>query len=90
MFHLAGKAGEKEGIMSNRTYNRRRVLSVTGAAIVGGTIATGGAAADEHDHEQSYSANLTGDEQVPPVETDASGFGTRERPAQRRVPGANR
>ena len=78
MSHLAGKAGDKEGIMSNRPYTRRRVLSVTGAAIVGGTIATGGAAADEHDQEQSYSANLTGDEQVPPVETDASGHATFE------------
>lgn len=41
-------------------------------------MATGSAAADEHDHVQSYSASLTGDEQVPPVETDASGHATFE------------
>ena len=64
--------------MSKRTCSRRTVLSVTGAAIVGGTMATGSAAADEHDHVRSYSANLTGDEQVPPVETDASGHATFE------------
>ncbi|WP_336346114.1 CHRD domain-containing protein [Halalkalicoccus ordinarius] len=41
-------------------------------------MATGSAAADEHDHVRSYSADLTGDQQVPPVGTDASGHATFE------------
>ena len=59
--------------MSNSHLNRRQVLSATGTAIVAGIAMSGQAAASSHDGEQSYSAELSGDEQVPPVETDASG-----------------
>lgn len=67
----------KENINHTR-FNQRQVLSAAGVAIIGGTMATGSAAADGHDGVQSYSAELTGDEQVPPVETNASGHATFE------------
>lgn len=65
--------------MSISNLNRRQVLSATGAAIVGSMAMSGQAAASSHgDGPRSYSAELSGDEQVPPVETDASGHATFE------------
>lgn len=70
--------------MNKRTFNRRQVLSATGVALIGGTAATGNVAANEHDGIRSYSADLTGAEQVPPVETDARGHATFEIDEDRR------
>ncbi|WP_336345133.1 CHRD domain-containing protein [Halalkalicoccus ordinarius] len=59
--------------------NRRQVLSATGAAIVGSMAMSGQAAASSHgDQPGTYSAELSGDAEVPPVETDASGHATFE------------
>jgi hypothetical protein len=63
----------------SRHLNRRQVLSATGTAIVAGMAMSGQAAASGHgDGPRSYSTELTGEEQVPPVETDASGHATFE------------
>ncbi|MCH7662170.1 MAG: CHRD domain-containing protein [Euryarchaeota archaeon] len=61
---------------NSRTVNRRQVLSATGAAIVGGFVMSGSAAADEH--PSSFSTDLSGDAEVPPVETNASGWASFE------------
>lgn len=63
--------------MTTNIFNRRQVLSATGAAIIGGAVATGNAAADEHG-SQTFSTDLSGDAEVPPVETNASGHATFE------------
>lgn len=62
----------------SRSFNRRQVLSATGAAIVGGFVMTGNAAADEHTGTRSFSTDLSGDAEVPPVATNASGDATFE------------
>ena len=65
--------------MSNSYLNRRQVLSAVGASIVASVGVSGQAAASSHgDAPRSYSAELTGDAEVPPVETDASGHATFE------------
>jgi hypothetical protein len=58
--------------------NRRQVLSATGAAIVGGFVMSGNAAADDNGGTQAFSTALSGDAEVPPVETNASGQATFE------------
>jgi hypothetical protein len=62
--------------MSGNHVNRRTVLGAVGTTIVGGMIATGSAAAEGH--AETFSAELTGDAEVPPVETNASGRTTFE------------
>lgn len=64
--------------MSDSNLNRRQVLSATGAAVVGGLVMTGSAAADDHDESATFSADLTGGAEVPPVETNAGGQATFE------------
>ncbi|MEM4782432.1 MAG: CHRD domain-containing protein [Halalkalicoccus sp.] len=64
--------------MSDSYVNRRQVLSATGATIVGGLIMTGSAAADDHGDVSSFSTELSGDAEVPPVDTNASGQATFE------------
>lgn len=64
--------------MNDSTINRRQVLSATGAVIVGGLITTGSVTADEHDNPQMFSTDLSGDAEVPSVETNASGHATFE------------
>lgn len=58
--------------MSVHGLRRRQVLSATGTAIVGGLLATGSAAADNH--LQTYRAELTGEELD--ITTAASGTAT--------------
>lgn len=58
--------------MSAHGLRRRQVLSATGTAIVGGLLATGNAAAENH--RQTYRAELTGEELG--VTTAASGTAT--------------
>lgn len=58
--------------MSAHGLRRRQVLSATGTAIVGGLLATGSAAADNH--LQTYRAELTGEELD--ITTAASGTAT--------------
>lgn len=75
------KPGDGEGIratMSNSNLNRRQVLSATGATIVGGLVMSGSAAASDHGGASSFSTELSGDAEVPPVETNASGRATFE------------
>ena len=62
--------------MSDNNVNRRTVLGAVGTTIVGGMIATGSAAAEGH--AETFSAELTGEAEVPPVETNASGRTTFE------------
>lgn len=64
--------------MSDSNLNRRQVLSATGAAIVGGFMMTGNAAADDHSGPATFSADLSGDAEVPPVDNNASGQATFE------------
>lgn len=58
--------------MSAHRFGRRQVLSATGTAIVGGLLATGNAATENH--RQTYRAELTGEELG--VTTAASGMAT--------------
>ena len=54
-------------------YTRRRVLASLGSATVGST-AVGAPALGQTGGGEAYSAWLTGENQLPPVETDAYGF----------------
>lgn len=45
---------------------------------MGGLVMTGSAAADDHDESATFSADLTGGAEVPPVETNAGGQATFE------------
>lgn len=62
--------------MSISYLNRRQALGAIGAVISGASIATGSTAADESDGPQTFSTNLSGDAEVPPVKTNASGRAT--------------
>ncbi|WP_331232574.1 CHRD domain-containing protein [Natronorarus salvus] len=62
--------------MSDNHVNRRTVLGAVGTTVVGGMLATGSAAAEGH--AETFSAELTGAAEVPPVETNASGRATFE------------
>lgn len=69
-----GAVANEVPIMVNSRFNRRQVLSTVGASIVASIGLTGQTAASSgSDRPQAYSAELTGDQQVPPVKTDASG-----------------
>lgn len=70
--------------MTDSIFSRRQVLSAAGISIVGLGMSGQAAASSHDDQPRAYSAELTGDEQVPPVETDASGHATFEVDEDRR------